>query len=81
MPDDHDRRSTVLEVMSSGIGPQQSGSRLPQLVDLVIAASLVTADTVAATRSVTPQVAWSMIAELGLREITGRGRFRVWAVA
>ena len=75
MPDDHDRRSTVLEVMSSGIGPQQSGSRLPQLVDLVIA------DTVAATRSVTPQVAWSMIAELGLREITGWGRFRVWAVA
>jgi hypothetical protein len=32
------------------------------------------------TLDVTPQAARRIVLELGLREITGRGRFRAWGV-
>jgi hypothetical protein len=36
---------------------------------------------VAKTLEVTPQSARRIVQELGLREMTGRGRFRAWGVA
>lgn len=78
--EDHDQRLAGREVLLHRIGRRRSSSRLPQLVDLVIAAPLVTAEAIAAALSVTPRAALNMIAELGLREVTGRGRFRAWAV-
>lgn len=78
--EDHERLLTARELLLRRVGMRRSNSRLPRLVDLVVAAPLATADTVATALSVTPQAARSMITELGLREITGRGRFRAWAV-
>lgn len=78
--EDHDRRLTARETLLRRIGPRRSNSHLPQLVELVIAAPLVTTETVAGTLSVTPRAALGLVAELGLREITGRGRFRAWTV-
>ena len=78
--EDHDRRLTARDALLRRIGPRRTSSRLPQLVELVIAAPLVTTETIADTLGVTPRAASGMVAELGLREITGRGRFRAWAV-
>jgi hypothetical protein len=43
-----------------------------------MATPLVHAGTVTKTLGVTPQAARRIVAELGLREMTGRGRFRAW---
>ncbi|NLH79284.1 MAG: DUF1612 domain-containing protein [Phyllobacteriaceae bacterium] len=79
--EDHDRRLTTRDALQRRIGPRRSSSRLPQLVELVIAAPLVTTETIAGTLGVTPRAAAGMVAELGLREITGRGRFRAWGIS
>jgi len=55
-------------------------SRLPELVELVMARPLISAGMVAKTLEVTPQGARRIVQELGLREMTGRGRFRAWGV-
>lgn len=78
--EEHDRRLTARDTLLRRIGPRRTSSRLPQLVELVIAAPLVTTETIADALGVTPRAAAGMVAELGLREITGRGRFRAWAV-
>ena len=78
--EDHDRRLTVRDALLRRIGPRRTSSRLPQRVELVIAAPLVTTETIASALGVTARAAAGMVAELGLREITGRGRFRAWAV-
>ena len=46
----------------------------------VIGRPLVHSGTVAKTLDVTPQASLKIIGELGLREMTGRGRFRAWGV-
>jgi hypothetical protein len=78
--EEHDRRLTARDALLRRIGPRRSSSRLPQLVELVIAAPLVTTETIAGALGVTPRAAAEMVAELGLREITGRARFRAWTV-
>ncbi|WP_458382896.1 helix-turn-helix domain-containing protein [Rhizobium anhuiense] len=41
---------------------------------------LVSTGMVAKLVGVTPQAAVRILGELGLREVTGRGRFRAWGV-
>ncbi len=55
-------------------------SRLPQLVDLVIARPVVSASLIAQELDITPQGALVLTKELNLREMTGRGRYRAWGV-
>lgn len=55
---------------------RRTSSMLPELVELVKAKPLVSAGMVAKTLEVTLQI----VLELGLTEMTGRGRFRAWAV-
>lgn len=45
---------------------------------MVMSRLLVSAGMVAETLKVTPRAALRIIEELGLREMTGRGRFRAW---
>lgn len=78
--EDHDRRLAAREVLLRRIGRRNANSRLPRLIDLAIAAPLVTSETIAAELGVSTQAARSMVAELGLREITGRTRYQAWAV-
>jgi hypothetical protein len=47
---------------------------------LVLTRPLISAGMVAKTLEVTPQGARRIVQELGLREMTGRGRFRAWGV-
>jgi len=50
------------------------------LIEYVISRPLVSAGMIAEALGVTPRAAQTLVAELGLREATGRGRYRAWGV-
>lgn len=77
---EHDRLSLARTMLERKLEGRRTSSKLPQLVELVMAKPLVSAGMVAKTLDVTPQAARRIILELGLREMTGRGRFRAWGV-
>jgi len=79
---------TILELQKAESYPKferklegrRTSSKLPELVELVMAKPLVSAGMVAKTLEVTPQAARRIVLEPGLREMTGRGRFRAWGI-
>ncbi|MCW0001848.1 RHE_PE00001 family protein [Pararhizobium sp. YC-54] len=77
---EHDRLTLAKTMMDRKLEGRRTSSKLPELVDLIMAKPLVSAGMVAKTLSVTPQAARRIVLELGLREMTGRGRFRAWGV-
>ncbi|MBY3469004.1 DUF1612 and helix-turn-helix domain-containing protein [Rhizobium laguerreae] len=78
---EHDRLALAKTMMDRKLDGRRTSSKLPKLVELVMAKPLVSAGMVAKTLDVTPQAARRIVLELGLREMTGRGRFRAWGVA
>jgi hypothetical protein len=77
---EHDRLVLAKTMMDQKLDGRRTSSKLPELVELVLAKPLVSAKMVANTLEVTPQAARRIVSELGLREMTGRGRFRAWGV-
>jgi len=77
---EHDRLTLAKTMMERKLEGRRTSSKLPELVELVTAKPLVSAGMVAKTLEVTPQAARRIVLELGLREMTGRGRFRAWGV-
>ena len=77
---EHDRLTLAKTMMDRKLDGRRTSSRLPELVELVMAKPLVSAGMVAKTLKVTPQAARRIVLELGLREMTGRGRFRAWGI-
>lgn len=77
---EHDRLTLVKTMMDRKLDGRRTSSKLPELVELVMAKPLVSAKMVVTTLGVTPQAARRIVGELGLREMTGRGRFRAWSV-
>ncbi|MGV1901559.1 RHE_PE00001 family protein [Agrobacterium sp. 22-3674b3] len=77
---EHDRLALARTLMERKLDGRRTSSKLPELVELVMANPLVSAKMVAKTLDVTPQAARRIVLELGLREMTGRGRFRAWGV-
>lgn len=75
---EHDRLALARTLMERKLEGRRASSKLPELVELVMAKPLVSAGMVAKTLEVTPQGARRIVQELGLREMTGRGRFRAW---
>lgn len=77
---EHDRLTLARTMMERKLEGRRTSSKLPELVELVMAKPLVSAGMVAKTLDMTPQAARRIVLELGLREMTGRGRFRAWGV-
>jgi hypothetical protein len=77
---EHDRLALARTLLERKLEGRRTSSKLPELVELVMAKPLVSAKMVAKTLEVTPQAARRIVFELGLREMTGRGRFRAWGV-
>jgi Protein of unknown function (DUF1612)/HTH DNA binding domain len=77
---EHDRLALARQMMERKLAGRRTSSRLPDLIDLVMSQPLVSAGMVAETLGVTPQAARRIVGELGLREMTGRGRFRAWGI-
>ncbi len=75
---EHDRLALARTIFERKMEGRRTSSKLPALVELVMAKPLVSAGMVAKTLEVTPQAARRIVLELGLREMTGRGRFRAW---
>ena len=76
----HDRWLLAHAALMRKLDGRRSTSRLPELIELVISRPLVSADMIAKAIDVTPRAAQNLVAELGLREATGRGRYRAWGV-
>ncbi len=77
---EHDRLTLAKTMMDRKLDGRRTSSKLPELVELVMAKPLVSAGMVAKALDVTPQAARRIVLELGLREMTGRGRFRAWGI-
>ncbi|MBY3036975.1 RHE_PE00001 family protein [Rhizobium laguerreae] len=77
---EHDRLTLARTMMDRKLEGRRTSSKLPELVELVMAKPLVSSGMVAKTLDVTPQAARRIVLELGLREMTGRGRFRAWGI-
>ncbi len=77
---EHDRLALARQMMERKLACRRTSSKLPELIELVMAKPLVSAGMVVKTLQVTPQAARRIVGELGLREMTGRGRFRAWGV-
>ena len=78
---DLDRLSLAQEMMSMKSRGRRSNSRLPRMIDLVLSKPLVSVPLAAKQLKVSSQAVEAMISELGsLRELTGRARYRAWAV-
>jgi len=77
---EHDRLALARTMMERKLAGRRTSSKLPELMELVMARPLVSAGMIAETLDVTPQAARRIVLELGLREMTGRGRFRAWGI-
>ncbi|MEY9558276.1 hypothetical protein ABIA23_005088 [Sinorhizobium fredii] len=75
-----DRLSLARTQMEMRIKDRRSNSNLPGLIDLVLSRPIVSTAMIARHLGVTPRGALNLVRELGVREITGRGRYRGWGV-
>lgn len=72
---EHDRLALARTMMERKLSGRRTSSKLPELLELVMAKPLVSVGMVVKTLGVTPQAARRIVLELGLREMTGRGDF------
>jgi hypothetical protein len=76
----HDRWLTAHTLLARKLAGRRSTSRLPALIDYVLTRPVVSAAMIAEELKITPRAAQDLVAELGLREATGRGRYRAWGI-
>lgn len=71
-----DRLALARTLMERKLEARRTPSKLPELVELAMAEPMVSTAMVANTLEVTSRAGRWIVLELGLREMTGRGRFR-----
>jgi len=74
------RLAQAREQMSRRLIGRRSSSSLPTTIDLVLSRPIVSAPMIAKAARVTQRGALNLIGELGVREMTGRGRYRAWGI-
>nr|WP_175619903.1 RHE_PE00001 family protein [Bradyrhizobium sp. 2S1]MCK7664717.1 DUF1612 and helix-turn-helix domain-containing protein [Bradyrhizobium sp. 2S1] len=77
---DHDRWLNQRTLLARKLAGRRSTSKLPALLDYMLARPIASAGMIAAELKITPRAAQDLVAELGLREATGRGRYRAWGI-
>jgi hypothetical protein len=77
----HDRWLNQRTLLARKLDGRRATSRLPALLDYVLARPVVSAGMIADELGITPRAAQNLVAELGLREATGRRRYRAWGIA
>lgn len=78
---DHDRILGAKDRFARRIGSRRSSSSLPALIDLAIETPVISAALIAQKLKVSQRAATGLAQELGLRETTGRKRYRAWTAA
>lgn len=74
------RLTQAREQMTRRLNGRRSSSSLPTAIELVLSRPLVSAPMIAKAAKVTQRGALNLIGELGIREVTGRGRYRAWGI-
>ncbi|MBY3108924.1 DUF1612 and helix-turn-helix domain-containing protein [Rhizobium laguerreae] len=77
---EHDRLLLARTMMERKLVGKRVSSKLAGLIELVMSRPLVSAGMIAKELAITPRAALRVVEELGLREMTGRGRFRAWGI-
>jgi hypothetical protein len=77
---EHDRLMLAKGQMDRRLGARRASSRLPDLIALALSRPLVSSGMIQQALKVSKQGALNLVGELGLREMTGRGRFRAWGI-
>jgi hypothetical protein len=77
---DHDRWLMTRNLLARKLAGRRATSKLPALLDYALTRPIVSAGMIAAELGITPRAAQNLVAELGLREATGRGRYRAWGI-
>jgi hypothetical protein len=77
---EHDRLMLARTQLMHRLGDRRKTSHLPALIDLVLARPLVSTNLIAHELAVSARAAQNLVTELGLREWTGRGRYRAWGI-
>ncbi|MFA1624038.1 RHE_PE00001 family protein [Rhizobium mongolense] len=77
---DMDRLSLARTQMELRFRDRRSNSSLPQLAEFVLSRPMVSSTMVARQLRVTSRGALNLLNEIGIREITGRGRYRAWGI-
>jgi hypothetical protein len=74
------RLAQAREWMERRLRGRRSSSSLPIAIDLILSRPIVSAAMIAKAAGVTPRAALTLVGELGVREVTGRGRYRAWGI-
>ncbi|MBN9235820.1 hypothetical protein QV13_07440 [Mesorhizobium hungaricum] len=77
---EHDRLVMAKNQVERRLKRRRASSKLPDLIELVLSRPLVSTGMIQERLKVTKQGALNLVGELGLREMTGRGRFRAWGI-
>ncbi|MER8841843.1 RHE_PE00001 family protein [Mesorhizobium sp. M0913] len=75
-----DRLALAKGQMERRLRNRRKNSSLPALIELVLARPVVSAGLIAAELKIGQRAALDLVAELGIREVTGRGRYRAWGI-
>jgi hypothetical protein len=77
---EHDRLVLAKSQMERRLRERRATSKLSDLVELVLSHPIVSTGMIQDRLKVSRQGALNLVGELGLREMTGRGRFRAWGI-
>jgi predicted transcriptional regulator len=77
---DHDRWLLARQQLERKLVGRRRNSHMGALIELVLTHPIASAGMIAKELGVTPRAAQNLVAELGLREATGRGRYRAWGI-
>ena len=77
---DIDRLTLAKRQLERKAAGRRSTSSLPVAIELLLSRPIVSAHMVAKAARITPRGALNLMGELGVREITGRGRYRAWGI-
>lgn len=76
----HDRWLNQRMLLLRKLSGRRSTSKLPALIDYVFSRPVVSAGMIAEELGISARAAQDLVAELDLREATGRGRYRAWGI-
>ncbi|WP_064697365.1 RHE_PE00001 family protein [Rhizobium aegyptiacum] len=74
------RLGQVRDRLERKLQGKRSSSSLPAVVELLIARPIVSSSMIIKELKVSHRAALNLVAELGVREVTGRGSFRAWGI-
>jgi hypothetical protein len=77
---DIDRLTLAKRQLERKVLDKRSTSSLPVAIDLLLSRPIVSARMIAKAARITPRGALNLVGELGVREMTGRGRYRAWSI-